>query len=102
MKTLKHRVGCIHCGRTEDLLDLDTVLYYGFGGYQVQKDGKVIYQGDHDGEWETFKQLKEFDEMAEKEKGEWQVILNSPLRGATWERKEKGRWVLIETNQGFA
>ena len=40
--------------------------------------------------------------LAEKEKGEWQAILNSPLRGATWERKEKGRWVLIETNQGFA
>lgn len=100
--TNEHRGGCLNCPRTEDLLPLDEVLYYGFGGYSVQVDGEVIYRGKPNDSWEDFKTLAYFEELAEGMKGKFEVILDNPLRGAKWERKEKGKWVLTETNQGFA
>jgi hypothetical protein len=103
MKKIKHyRGGCLCCPSTEDLLPLDTVLYNGFGGYQVQKNGKVFYQGKPDEEWGDYKKLNVFEKLARKEKGKWEIILNNPLRGATWRRKGKNEWILVETNQGFA
>lgn len=110
MKTSKSKVGekiirggCLHCPGNEDILAMDTVLYNGFGGYNVQKDGDIFYVGDPNGEWESFKTLAEIEKEAEKSpNSKWQVILNNPLRGATWERNEKGEWILIETNLGFA
>ncbi len=35
-------------------------------------------------------------------KSKWEVILYTPLRGATWRRNSKGQWILKETNLGFA
>ena len=54
-----------------------------------------------------FVELEGSEEDIEKEihgesKDKWEVILNNPLRCATWERKHKGHWELTETNQGFA
>jgi len=99
---MKRKIGCACCPRTEDKLDLDTVLYNGFGGYHVEYNGEVMYSGDCNGEWESFKTLEQIEQQARKTKGIWQVILNNPLRGATWTRKGKDNWVLTETNQGFA
>lgn len=105
MKTNKKviRGGCLHCGGNEDVLPLDTVLYNGFGGYKVQLNGKTIYQGGCNDDWGSFKKLSDIEEIVAKEsKGKWCVILNNPLRGATWTRNKKGLWVLTETNLGFA
>lgn len=44
------RGGCPHCPATEDKLEMDTVLYQGFGGYHVEKDGEVFYCGDQQAE----------------------------------------------------
>lgn len=105
MKTKKEhtRGGCGCCPRTGDILGIDTVLYNGFGGYHVEKDGQTYYQGDPNGEWERFKTLAQIEEEAKKDPHVlWKVILNNPLRGAVWGRKENGEWILLETNQGFA
>lgn len=99
---IKFKGGCANCPQTEDKLSLNEVLYNGFGGYRVEKDDKVYYQGDPNGEWKSFKTLKDIEKIAKKEpNAKWKVILDNPLRGAIWER-EKGEWVLKETNQGFA
>ena len=99
----KHfRGGCLCCPQTEDTLKLDTVLYNGFGGYIVRKNGELFYSGDPNGGWKSFPTLRKFEKLARKEKAKWEVILNNPLRGATWQRKGKDKWILKETNMGFA
>ena len=98
-----YRGDCPSCPGNEDYLSMDTVLYNGFGGYYVSKDGEEFYSGDPNGEWESFKTLKEIELEARINPGKWKVILNNPLRGATWERNNKTcRWILKETNLGFA
>lgn len=96
------RGGCPCCPRTEDALALDTVLYQGFGGYHVEKDGEVFYWGGSNVEWDSFKTLADIEiDAKQAPEARWTVVLNNPLRGATWERHD-GSWHLIETNQGFA
>lgn len=107
IKTVEvHRGGCLHCPGTEDLLALDTVLYQGFGGYTVFKNNEVYYEGDPQGDFESFKTLQEIEDMIlvnpTPEGTAWKVVLNNPLRGATWKRTKPGKWELTETNLGFA
>lgn len=92
------------CGLPEpDLLELDTVLYYGFGGYTVHKNDKMYYMGESSDDWDSFKTLKDIDEDAKKDpEAKWIVELSEPLSGAIWERKKDGAWVAISKNRGFA
>ena len=83
----------------------DTVLYNGFGGYRVEKNGETFYEGDINGHWDSFLTLEEIEKRCKKDTNTvsiYEVILYTPLRGATWRRNKKGFWVLKETNQGFA
>lgn len=92
------------CGLEEpDILAMDTVLYYGFGGYTVRKNGKLFYEGDPDDKWENFKKMQEIEIEAQKEpKAKWEVELAEPLCGAIWKRRKDGVWVATEKNIGFA
>lgn len=93
----------MHCPGSQDHLAMDEVLYYGFGGYTVYRNNKVFYEGEPDAEWEKYKTLKDIEKSAKKEPtARWKVVLNNPLRGATWRRNKEGHWVLKETNMGFA
>jgi hypothetical protein len=81
---------------------MDTVLYQGFGGYHAEHDGKVVYWPRSDLEWDKFKTVAHIERKARRNaKGIWRIVLNNPLRGATWERR-RGKWHLIKTNNGFA
>ena len=94
--------GCPTCPSTLDILEMDTVLYQGFGGYHVEKDGVIFYHPDSDLKWEDYKTLADIEKIAKTTtKSKWKVILNNPLRGATWERYG-GKWRIIEHNNGFA
>ncbi len=94
--------GCICCPQIADVLAMDELLYQGFGGYHVEKDGKSYYFADSKLEWDQFKRLRDIERPARRSpKSVWRVILNNPLRGSTWERR-RGLWQLTETNQGFA
>ena len=99
-----YRGTCVNCPQTEDRLPLSEVLYYGFGGYSVKQNGKVIYEGDPQGEWDSFLTLRQVEKKfaSKYPKSRWTVELNNPLRGAVWLRKEKNKWLLISTNKGFA
>ncbi len=104
MKKKLHRGGCLCCPRTEDLLPINEVLYNGFGGYTVYRNNKVFYQGptDESTKWEDYWKLSKIEKIAKKDKASWKVVLYTPLRGATWRRKGDKKWVLTETNLGFA
>jgi hypothetical protein len=95
----------IACGLPEpDVLELDTVLYNGFGGYSVLKNDELYYSGDSDADWEDFKKLADIEKKAERQPdAKWEVVLFSPLEGATWVRNPLNKaWICIERNQGFA
>ncbi len=81
---------------------MDTVLYNGFGGYCVWHDDEVFYVGGSDEKWENYWKLSKIEKVAQKMGGKWQVVLNNPLRGATWTRIGSKQWSLTETNMGFA
>lgn len=88
--------------KAPDELPLDEILYQGFGGYHVLRNDKVFYWAEANLQWTEFKTLADIEQEARKAPEEkWEVILNNPLRGATWQRFE-GRWLLTETNQEFA
>lgn len=95
----------MQCPGNHDLLEMDTVLYNGFGGYRVEKDGKLFYEGDPawDADWEKYMTLQQLEKEAQKEpKADWRVILNLPLRSGEWQRHGENEWVLINSGIGFA
>jgi len=96
--------GCLNCGGTEQILDLETRLYFGFGGWTITKDGELYFMDDRkDVEWEDWRQLKEIEAEASKDPDhDWRAQFDSPLRGGQYQRHGEGKWVLIESNQGFA
>jgi hypothetical protein len=104
MKSEKaYRGGCPHCPGTNDLLEMDTVLYNGFGGYVVMRNADVYYVGDPNDEWDNYKTLSEIEIDARKEPNEtWVVKLDLPLRDAKWERRGLDKWELVESGLGFA
>jgi hypothetical protein len=97
------RGGCMHCPGSEDILQMDTVLYQGFGGYYVRKNGEIHYWPKSDLKWEEFKTLSDIElEAATDPNHKWEVVLDNPLGGATWERHADKQWHLTDTNMGFA
>lgn len=33
---------------------------------------------------------------------DWRIVLDGPIDGETYQRQGEGRWVLVESNDGFA
>ena len=92
----------MHCPGNHDYLSMDTVLYQGFGGYDVTKDGKHYYHAPMD-DWSNSKKLTDIEEEAVKDPdADWRINLNLPLRSGVWQRHGKDKWVLIESGLGFA
>lgn len=82
---------------------LDTLFYNGFGGWHVEKDGKLIYQGPNDMKWEDYSILQEFEDQARGDPDhDWRAILETPLRDAVYQRQDKDEWILISSGPGFA
>lgn len=109
MKKLNHlepikvpNVACVCCGGNSLHLGLETVLYNGFGGWHIEKDGNTYYEGDFHLEVEQYKTLSDIEKDAKlSPDSDWRAILWSPLRGAEYQR-QNSKWVLVNQNEGFA
>ena len=100
LKNVHH--GCLNCGGTEQILDMETRLYMGYGGWTITRDGKVFFVEDSNKEWEETKQLKDIEKIARRDPNhDWRAGFDLALRGGTYQRY-RGKWYLIESNQGFA
>lgn len=101
----KH-AGCLCCKGSEDILDFETTLHNGFGGWHISKDKEIYFMDsskDCFENWDNIKKLKDIEEEARKEPdSEWQAHYIAPLREAKYQRSDCGKWVLIETGPGFA
>ena len=94
---------CVTDQRTSlgSIANLSTYVCVGFGEAKIYKDGVVFYDGEASEE-EEIKELSYFEEIAEKEPGDWKLVLKAPLWNETWHRQGKGKWVCVELGEGFA
>ena len=90
-------VGCLNCGAPPTILPSSAVLAVGFGMVSVKRDGEFVWGGDD----EDVTVLR-FTRRANKEPGhDWQITFDGPLHGETYQHQD-GKWVMVETNMGFA
>ena len=82
--------------------DLNMFIVVGMGDAIIKRNDEIIFQETSEMNENDIPQLKKFDEMAEELPGKWICILYSPLSNHTFERQSKGKWICIESGQGFA
>jgi hypothetical protein len=86
-----------------EMLPLDARIGVGFGVAQLLRDGEVVWEEHIRMAWEELKTVAEAESMAAADpEHDWRVLMYGPLSGATWQRQDVERWVLVEKNQGFA
>lgn len=102
----KHH-GCLNCGGTEDIAPMEMVIGVGFGAAYALRDEDRVYDESAvmhgGGDFDDLATLQTIEDMAASDPDhDWRVVLHGPLRGRTYQRHDVGKWVLIESNQGFA
>lgn len=87
---------------TPQIASMDMLIGVGFGDAYVTKDGEKIYEEipvDGFNYWT----IRDAEEYARKDPNHrYRVVMYAPLHGETYERNDKGEWVLVSTNKGFA
>ena len=74
----------------------------GFGYAAVTKDGEEVWSEGYGAPWNKLPTLRKFENMARKDPDhDWRAIMHGPLHGEEYQRHGKGKWVLVESNQGF-
>lgn len=95
---------CLNCPPIEQVANLRKSIAVGFGAAHLERDGEVVYDGEralHDGkEPHTFAWAER--KAAKAPDADWRIVLHGPLHGETYQRQGPKRWVLIESNEGFA
>ncbi len=95
--------GCATCGGTELVAPLDMLVCVGFGSAVVTRDGEEVWaELSVDDEQETHDVLH-FENLAAADPDhDWRIDIQGPLRGRTYQRHDAARWVLVDSNAGFA
>lgn len=95
--------GCLNCNPVTELASMDQVIGVGFGYAALTQDDQLIYMepARYDIDW--WMTVGHAERLAlEEPDHNWQISLQAPLRGRTYQRHGPGKWVLIESNEGFA
>jgi len=99
-------VGCLTCSTADYTLSMARILAAGFGEVQATRDDRLVYS-----EYEYYKSHTKADfltaqyieDMAvEDPEHDWRITFETPLHGETYQRHRDGKWVCIESNEGFA
>lgn len=94
--------GCLNCGGTEHIADLRMLVAVGFGYAAVTKDGDEVWSESGQEDQDCY-DLAHWEELAAADPDhDWQVKVHGPLRGFTYQRHDPGKWVLVDSNEGFA
>jgi len=85
---------------------MDRPLAVGFGDVTVTKNGKYLYSEmsyrRKNGDPSEYPTAQYAEDMAAKEPDEdWRVVFDGPMHGESYQR-QNGKWVLIDSNRGFA
>jgi hypothetical protein len=97
--------GCLHCGYQYDIAPMDMIIAVGFGCAQVTKNGRIVYDENREckDNWDNAWTTQRAEEEALKDPdNDWQINMQAPLSGRTYQRQGDGIWALIDKNIGFA
>lgn len=98
----KIHIGCLTCSTVQQLARMDMKITVGFGSAYVTKNGKIYYDGSTL-DWHEAKQLSAIERIARRvPDADWRLVMHGPLHGETYQRQGRKRWVMVESNQGFA
>lgn len=84
---------------------MEMIIAVGFGFAGAFKGDECVYdESQIDGNsWEDYATVADIEAMAKDDpEHDWQIRKYGPLHGETFQRQGEGRWVCIESNQGFA
>lgn len=103
-KNIHH--GCLNCGGTEKRLPMRTRLH---DDWYIQKDDEVYECGripnnePFQTAWGKLPTMITVEKKAKKDPDhDWRAIFFMGLRGGTYQRHGNSKWILIESNQGYA
>lgn len=96
--------GCLCCPVPAVHARLEKQIAVGFGGADCTKDGELVYDGEADyQQGKEPKSIGDMEELAKADPGhDWRVCFFGPLHGETYQRQGEGKWVMVESNEGFA
>lgn len=102
--------GCICCSNVQQIAHKGMWIAVGFGDAHVSKDGEPIWNESdesHKAEGENRNEnlwtLEDAEQAAALDPDhDWRIVKFGPLHGEVYQRQEPGKWVLIESNMGFA
>lgn len=87
----------------EKTLPPTALIAVGFGSAEVTCDGETVYsEPDNANSWDDFWTCADAEIAAMNREGDWRIMMHAPLWSATYQRKSPGRWVMIESGNGFA
>ena len=82
---------------------MDMIISVGFGDAYVTKDGETIFNENDVDDFSKCWTVQDAEDYASKEPNHvYKINMYAPLHGETYQRNNKGEWVLINTNRGFA
>lgn len=94
---------CVNCPPKPEEFPRDGFVSVGFGLAGLYRDGVMVIDGeDHEYEEDMLTGEKCEEIAAADPNHKWEIVLNGPLSGATYERNAEGRWLCTSRNEGFA
>lgn len=94
--------GCLNCGPRPSFFPADGVIAVGFGFAALLRDGNAVYTEDISTEDDLMTGAEAEALAAADPDHDWQIVLEGPLSGRTYQRHGPNEWALIEQNMGFA
>lgn len=96
-------IGCLNCSTACLEAPMDMIIAVGFGCAMVTKDGVPVYHEDHLKDGGEIPTVQVFENMAIADPDhDWRIHKHGPMHGEVFQRHDIGKWVCIESDQGFA
>ena len=93
----RSNVGCLNCGAPPIILPSRACLAVGFGMVWVERDDQTLWAGD-DEEMTALRWTRKANADPEHD---WRIRFDGPMHGETYQHQD-GKWIMVETNLGFA
>ena len=90
-------VGCLNCRAAPTILPPKAILCVGFGMVNVSRDGELMWTGN-DENMTSYRWTRWAKKQPERD---WQIEFVGPMHGETYQFQD-GRWIMVESNLGFA
>ncbi len=106
---------CFCCPPIPAKAELGKIIAVGFGSAVATCDGMLVVDGENGllcppfwgadvpRRTEEFITFEDIERIAQADPGhDWQIRLDGPMHGETYQRQGENLWLLVEKNEGFA